>query len=90
MTDFRAASQQALTIALIALLADEREGDPQRTSRRKTEVLLSDAGLSPAQIGPILGKRPDTVRVAIARARQEGSEKKKPSVKPDPPKPADG
>lgn len=63
--------QDALLLALIALLADQREADPNRTGRRKTEVVLADAGLTPAQIGPILGKRPDTVRVSITRARQE-------------------
>jgi DNA-directed RNA polymerase specialized sigma24 family protein len=64
------ASQNALLSALVALLADQREADAERTTKRKTEVLLADAGLRPAQIGPILGKRPDTVRVAITRARQ--------------------
>lgn len=63
------AAQQALLAALVALLADEREHDPVRTSARKTEVLLADVGLHPSVIGPMLGKKPDTVRVAIRRAR---------------------
>lgn len=64
------ANQQALLAALVALLADQREHDPLRTSARKTEVLLADVGLHPTQIGPMLGKKPDTVRMAIRRARQ--------------------
>lgn len=64
------AGQQALLAALVALLADEREHDPVRTAARKTEVLLADVGLHPTQIGPILGKKPDTVRMAVRRARQ--------------------
>jgi len=64
------AGQNTLLTALIALLADQREADTERTAKRKTEVLLADAGLRPAQIGPILGKKPNTVRVAITRARQ--------------------
>ncbi|KAB1661927.1 hypothetical protein F8O07_08610 [Pseudoclavibacter sp. CFCC 13796] len=71
------ASQQALLAALVALLADEREHDSLRTASRKTEVLLADAGLRPAQIGPILGKKPDTVRVAINRARQAAAKSAK-------------
>lgn len=68
------ASQQALLAALVALLADEREHDPVRTSARKTEVLLADAGLHHTQIGPMLGKKPDTVRMAIRRARQAAAQ----------------
>lgn len=62
--------RDALLAALVALLADAREADAERVARRKTEVLLADVGLKSSQIGAILGKKPDTVRVAIARARK--------------------
>ena len=55
---------------LVALAVDERERrieDP--ASAKKSEVLLSDAGLSTLAIAEILGKNPDAVRKTLSRAR---------------------
>lgn len=56
-------------VGVLALLIAQRE-DVEAADRRKTEVVLSDAGMSPTQIGRLLGKRPDAVRMAISRARK--------------------
>lgn len=68
-----AAPTDALLSALVALLADAREADEERTRRRKTEVLLADAGLKPPQIAGLLGKKTGAVRMSIARARKAAS-----------------
>jgi DNA-directed RNA polymerase specialized sigma24 family protein len=70
-------SQEAALAGILTLLIDAREAridgdkDPE-----KIEVLLSRAGLSNDDIGAVTGKRPDTVRVALSRAKP----KKKPTA----------
>ncbi|WP_427894051.1 hypothetical protein ACQHIV_13040 [Kribbella sp. GL6] len=59
-----------LLTAVVALLADAREADDRLTSRRKTEVLLTQCGLSSTQVAAIVGKQPGSVRTVVARARK--------------------
>lgn len=65
--------EQAMA-GVLAMLAAERDdnANPSRRSedRRKTEVILADAGLAPAQIGQILGKKANSVAKTIERARK--------------------
>jgi DNA-directed RNA polymerase specialized sigma24 family protein len=63
-------SQEAALAGILALLVDAREariGDDK--DPEKIEVVLSRAGLSNEDIGAVTGKRPDTVRVALSRAK---------------------
>lgn len=59
---------EALLLAIVTLLVDQREqnSDPDRA---KTEVLLASAGLSYQQIAPMVNKKPDAVRMLIARSQ---------------------
>ncbi len=64
-----AALALGVAVASLALLIDAREariGDEK--DPEKTEVVLSRAGLSNDDIAAVTGKRPDAVRMAIARA----------------------
>jgi DNA-directed RNA polymerase specialized sigma24 family protein len=61
---------------MVALMAAERaeresDGDP----RRKTEIILADAGLQPGEIAPLVGKNEPAVRKAIQRARKPARKK---------------
>ena len=62
-------AESAMT-GILALLIDEREG---RTAEDKnavrTEVLLTDAGLSLEEIATVTGRNYDTVRMAVSRGR---------------------
>ena len=56
---------------VLALLAADRE-DRLRSDGaepRRTEVVLADAGLTAAQIGRVLGKKPNSVTKTITRAK---------------------
>jgi DNA-directed RNA polymerase specialized sigma24 family protein len=67
---------ETLLRALVALAVDQREADFQKDSgRRKTEILLSDAGLGPRQIATLVGKKEGAVAKAILRARKSGAAK---------------
>jgi hypothetical protein len=63
---------------VLALLVAEREerisggGEPL-----KTEVVLAAAGVLPAQIASLTGKKPDAVRKAIQRSRAPKKKKAK-------------
>ncbi|HVE95075.1 MAG TPA: hypothetical protein VNB24_09155 [Acidimicrobiales bacterium] len=59
----------ALT-GLLALAAAQRD-DPLLPSdeRRRTEVVLADAGLSLTQIALVTGRKYETVKTALRRAR---------------------
>jgi DNA-directed RNA polymerase specialized sigma24 family protein len=65
--------EQAM-VGVLAMLAAERDdqSNPARRpeDRRKTEIILADAGLTPAQIGQILGKKANTVAKTLQRARK--------------------
>lgn len=62
--------QAKATAGVLALLADERERrtDDQHEPRR-TELVLSDAGLTAPEIAALLGKNRDAVAKAITRGR---------------------
>ena len=57
--------------AILALLVDERERAiaVSELPAEKTEVILARAGLTPADIAGLQGKKPDAVRKSIQRAR---------------------
>lgn len=67
--------EQAMS-GILALLAAEREErvnpdkDPNKEPR-KTEVILADSGMSPAQIAVVLGKKGKLVSQTIIRARKK-------------------
>jgi DNA-directed RNA polymerase specialized sigma24 family protein len=63
------ASSSAQLIAIIALLAEAREQDKALIAHRKTEILLSDSGLTVDEIAQVLGKKPNAVRMSISRSR---------------------
>lgn len=56
--------------AIVTLLADEREARiANEKDARKTEVLLSEAGMSIGEIATLLGKKYDTVKTTLLRAK---------------------
>lgn len=66
-------SPQQTMAGILAMLAAIREDSlPQDkpTERRKTEVILAEAGIPTAQIASILGKRQKTVIQTIYRSRK--------------------
>jgi hypothetical protein len=65
---FQGDRAEALLLAIVTLLVDQRERDGDSNSV-KTEVLLAGAGLSYQQIAPMVNKKPDAVRMLIARSQ---------------------
>ncbi len=55
--------------AIVALLAAYME-EPETQKRRKVETILSDVGLSNADIANMVGKKTDTVKKIIKRAKK--------------------
>lgn len=78
---------EALTLeqamgGILALLAAEREerinSDKTVTKNlRKTEVVLAESGMTPAQIAGLLGKKSNSVAKTIQRARTKESREDK-------------
>lgn len=63
-----ALSTDALLLAMLTLMIDERERAANGDSGQvKTEVLLASAGLPYQQIAAMMNKSPDAVRMMIAR-----------------------
>jgi DNA-directed RNA polymerase specialized sigma24 family protein len=63
-------STESALAGILALLADEREARVKdEETAVKTEILLSDAGLSFKDIAAVTGKKADTVRVSIYRGK---------------------
>jgi hypothetical protein len=60
-------SSDPALLGILALLAADREerGDLEIP----TELILTEAGLTPAQIGPMIGKSPGAVREKARRAK---------------------
>lgn len=63
---------ESLLRAILALMIDEREARPAEQRKRRTDVLLADAGFGPTQIAELTGKQPAAVRMALSRARRSG------------------
>ena len=61
--------QEKLLTAIVALLVDAR-ADTDREAQLKSEVLLAGAGLSAAEIAPLVGKQTSAVRMTLSRARK--------------------
>jgi DNA-directed RNA polymerase specialized sigma24 family protein len=61
-------------LALLRLAVAEREerADPELRAR-KTEVLLSEAGLSNGQIAKVTGKKVNAVGMTISRAKRNAN-----------------
>lgn len=68
--------EQAL-VGILALLAAARDdrvtSDPGPTNSRRTELILSDVGLTTSQIAVVVGKKPNTVSKLLSRARQRAA-----------------
>ena len=70
-----------LLLGILTLLADDREQRVrQLPDAPRTELLLSAAGLSNEVIAKALGKNPNAVRMAVARANTPAA-KKQPAKK---------
>lgn len=69
-TEVHRISTESALAGILALLADEREArvKDDETSA-KTEILLSDDGLSFKDIAAVTRKRADTVRMSISRGK---------------------
>lgn len=59
---------ERLLLAIAAMLAAERDAGEAAVPRRRTEVVLNDAGLGLNEIGAILGRSPEAVRSALRRS----------------------
>jgi DNA-directed RNA polymerase specialized sigma24 family protein len=72
-----------LLLAILTILVDERDGRIiDRPDQTRTDVLLASVGLDHHVIAEMLGKNPDAVRMAIARARngsQDSAKSRKPT-----------
>ena len=68
-------SSDPALLGILALLAADREerGDLEIP----TELILTEAGLTPAQIGPMIGKSPGAVREKARRAKASTDKGKK-------------
>lgn len=62
-----ASTQTAILKAILALMVDERGARRAADGQLPTEILLSNAGLDYKVIASILGKKPDAVRMMLAR-----------------------
>lgn len=70
-------STDDLLLGVLTLLADEREHRlKDASSAPRTELLLSNAGLSNELIARVLNKNPDAVRMMVARAKKSAPAKK--------------
>jgi len=56
-------------LALLAADRDDRLRESNNGDRRKTELVLADAGLTAGEIGKVLNKKANSVSKTIQRAR---------------------
>lgn len=63
-------TSDALLVALLALLIEERSASKKGEGLRKPEVLLDDCGIPRDVSARILGKSSEAVRKAVERARK--------------------
>lgn len=54
-------------LAMLVAARDDPHADP--ADKRKTEVILADAGLTATEIAALVGKKVDAVRKTLQRAR---------------------
>jgi DNA-directed RNA polymerase specialized sigma24 family protein len=65
---------ETIGLAILTLLVDEREARVASVpGARRTEVLLSQAGLTSARIASMLEKTPGAVRMAVSRSKTSGA-----------------
>jgi hypothetical protein len=55
-------------LAMLVADREERLTEAGGKSIRKTELILAAGGLQPAEIAPLVAKKPDAVRKVIERA----------------------
>ena len=69
-TERQPLAMEAAMTGILALMVDARERETRdEKSAVKSEVLLSNAGMSIEDIAVVSGKKYDAVRMAIQRAR---------------------
>jgi len=76
MTSSNLTAEQAMA-SILAMLAATREDALARDKSiepRKTEIVLADSGLTPFQIGQLLGKKSKSVSQTILRARSKAGD----------------
>lgn len=60
-------------VGILALLAAERDDRVAASGEgRRSEIIMSDAGLTIAEIAQVTGRKYETVKTAIRRARTRG------------------
>jgi hypothetical protein len=65
-------TQTAILRAILALMVDERGTRATSEGQLPTEILLSNAGLDYKVVASLLGKKPDAVRMMLARRTKAG------------------
>lgn len=71
-TDDRSLDDAMVLAGILALLIAEREDRLGDEPMRRTEVVLADAGISMGQIARLTGKKYETVKTTLRRARSKG------------------
>lgn len=66
-------AQERILHALLILLAADRDSQLDNAAPERSELLLSEAGFSNAEIGRLLARNPEAVRSAV---RRKASKKK--------------
>lgn len=65
----KGATVEQLLAAQLAILVADREDRLRESDPQKTELVLHSAGFEVPEIATLLGKKPDTVRKVIQRAK---------------------
>lgn len=72
-----AVATERILLAMVALAAADRDERVDELPPRRSELVLSDVGLSPSEIAALTGKSFDTVRGTIRRAAARSKPKSK-------------